>query len=236
MLRHTVGKFQRSGFRYTSTKPVLLVFLSAALFAQSKPVPSVPCTTKACQSFNELARGHDPAVLQADMACFYDGDNPANADSESSRTADEFFLTMDGKKAVTRRGDHPGIFVSLVLDGQPADYQGYGGHAPKHGGLEDADGIKAASLFDNGKAGMADTYDDLGDAVRFAQFWFNQLTTFNGNKLATSEEVLLQIYHEVVIRKSTKRFTEKMMDFRPGFLETQDQNKEYHGRCYAVKR
>ena len=84
---------------------------------------------------------------------------------------------------------------------------------------------------------MADTYDDLGDAVRFAQLWFNQLTTFNGNKLVTSEEVLLQTYHEVVIRKSTKRFTEKMLDFRPGFADTPGLNtKEYHGRCYAVKR
>jgi hypothetical protein len=236
MLRHKVGGFQRSGFRCTSLKPLLLALLSAALSAQSKPVPSVPCTTKACQSFNELARGHDSAVLQADMACFYDGDNPANVESEGNRTADEFFLTMDGKKAVTRRGEHPGIFVSLVLNGQPEDYHGYGGRDPKHGGLEDADSIKGASLFDDKKAGMADTYDDLGDAVRFAQLWFNRLTTFNDNKLVTSEEVLLQTYHEVVIRKSTKRFTEKMMDFRPGLLGTPDQNKEYHGRCYAVKR
>lgn len=83
-------------------------------------------------------------------------------------------------------------------------------------------------------AGWAATYDDLGDAVRFANFWFNQLTTFNGQKFVTSEEVLLQNYREVVIRKSTKRFTEKMIDFRPGFLGT-DENNEYHGRCYAVK-
>jgi hypothetical protein len=89
-------------------KPLFLIFLSAGLFAQLKPVPSVTCTTRACQSFNELARGHDPAVIQADMACFYDADNPANAESESNRTTDEFFPTMDGKKGVTQRGEHRG--------------------------------------------------------------------------------------------------------------------------------
>lgn len=213
-------------------KSVFLIFLSAGLFAQSKPVASVSCTTKACQSFNELARGHDSAVLQADMACFYDGDNPANAESESNRTTDEFFLTMDGKKAMMRRGEHPGMFVSVVMNGQPEDYQGYG---PKHGGLEDSDSIKAGSLFDGGDAGMAATYDDLGDAFRFAQFWFNKPTMFNGQTLVTSKEVLVQNYHEVVIRKSTKRFTEKMWDFRPGLVHTPGP-KEYHGRCYAVKR
>ncbi len=217
-------------------KRLFLIFLSTGLFAQSKPLPSVTCTTRACQSFNELARGHDSAVVQADMACFYDGDNPANADTESNRTTDEFFLTMGGRKSVTNGGAHPGIFLSVVLNGQPDDYRGYGARDPKHGGLEDADSIKGASLFDNGKAGMADTYDDLGDAIRFAQFWFNQLTTFNGKKFVTSEEPSLQNYHEVVIRKSTKRFTEKMMDFRPGFLGTAAENIEYHGRCYAVKR
>ena len=171
-------------------------------------------------------------VLQADMACFYDADNPANAESESNRTTDEFFLTMDGKKARTRRGKHPGVFVSVVLNGQPADYEGYGDHDPKHGGLGDEDKIKAASLFDNGKAGLADTYDDLGDAIRFAQFWFIQLTAFNGTKLVTSMEPSLENYHEVVIRKSTKRFTEKMMDF----ADIPTEPTEYHGRCYTFSR
>jgi hypothetical protein len=171
-------------------KRLFLIFLSAGLFAQSKPLPSVTCTTRACQSFNELARRHDSAVVQADMACFYDGDNPANADTESNRTTDEFFLTMGGRKSVTNGGAHPGIFLSVVLNGQPDDYRGYGARDPKHGGLEDANSIKGASLFDNGKAGMADTYDDLGDAIRFAQFWFNQLTTFNGKKFVTSERTV----------------------------------------------
>jgi hypothetical protein len=207
-------------------KSLLSIFLSTGLFAQSQSVHSVPCATKACQSFNELARGHDSAVLQANMACFYDRDNPANDERESNRTIDEFFLTMDGKKAVMRRGEHPGIFVSVVLNGQPENYQGYG---PKHGGLEDRDSIKAGS----GDAGMASTYDDLEDAFRFARFWFYK-PIFNGQTFVTSEELLLQEYHEVVIRKSTKRFTEKMWDFRPG-LGSPDP-KEYHGRCYAVKR
>ena len=211
---------------------LLFIFLSAGLFAQSKPVASVPCTTRACQSFNGLARGHDSSVLLADMACFYDADNPANAESESSRTTDEFFLTMDGKKARTQRGDHPRVFVSVVLDGQPGNYEGYGGRDPKHGGLDDKDNIMAASLFDHGKAGLADTYDDLGDAIRFAQFWFIQLTAFNGKKLVTSKEPSLENYHEVVIRKSTKRFTEKMMDFG----DIPSEPMEYHGRCYNVKR
>jgi hypothetical protein len=212
----------------------MVLILAGVACAQSKPVPSVPCTTKACQSFNELARGHDSAVVQADMACFYDGDNPANAESEGNRTTDEFFLTMDGKKAVTRRGEHPGIFVSVVLNGQPEDYGGYG---PKHGGLEDADIIKAGSLFDDGNAGLAHTYDDLGDAIRFARFWFGKSTIFNGQKLVTSEEVLVQNYHEVVIRKSTKRFTEKMIDFRPWPANPSGpETKENHGLCYAMKK
>jgi hypothetical protein len=146
------------------------------------------------------------------MACFYDGDNPANAESESNRTADEFFLTMDGKKARTQRGDHPRVFVSVVLNERPGNYEGYGGRDPKHGGLGDEDKIKAASLF--------------------AQFWFIQLTAFNGNKLVTSKEPSLENYHEVVIRKSTKRFTEKMMDF----ADIPTEPMEYHGRCYSVKR
>ena len=211
---------------------LLFIFLSAGLFAQSKPVASVPCTTRACQSFNGLAQGHESAVLQADMACFYDADNPANAESESNRTTDEFFLTMAGKKAQTQRGDHPRVFVSVVLNGQPGNYEGYGGRDPKHGGLGDEDKIRAARLFDHGKAGLADTYDDLGDAIRFAQFWFIQLTAFNGNKLVTSKEPSLENYHEVVIRKSTKQFTEKMMDF----ADIPTEPMEYHGRCYNVKR
>jgi hypothetical protein len=194
----------------------------------------VPCATKACQTFDELARGHDSAVLQANMACFYDRDNPANDERESNRTTDEFFLTMDGKNAVMRRGEHPGIFVSLALNGQPQDYLGYG---PLHGGLDAADRIKAASLFDDAEAGLANTYDDLGDAFRFARFWFGKPTMFNGQTFVIGKEVLFENYHEVMIRKSTKRFTETILDFRPGFAGTPGHNnKEYHGQCYAVKR
>lgn len=209
-------------------KSVLFVFLSAGLFAQSKPVASVPCTTKACQSLNELARGRDLVVMRADMACFYEGPNPANANADvlSNRTTDEFFLTEDGKKSVTRGGKHPGIFISVVLDGQPLSNMGYG---PEHGGLADLDDV-----FNESGGIIAMTYDDLGEAIRFAQFWFLRETSLSSSgKFVTSEKASLAQYHEVVIRKSTKRFTEKQMIFGGGALNP---DTEYHGRCYGLRR
>ena len=212
---------------------MLFVFLSVGLFAQPKPVASVPCTTKACKSFNELARGRDPDVMQADMACFYEGPNPANANADvmSNRTTDEFFLTMDGKKSVMRGGKHPGIFISVVLDGQRGSSMGYG---PDHGGLADADDVKTTSPFVNERGGTDSRYDDLGEAIRFAQFWFLRATSFSSSgKFVTSEKASLAQYHEVVIRKSTKRFTEKQMIFGGGALNP---DTEYHGRCYGLRR
>ncbi len=212
-------------------KSVLFVFLSAGLFAQSKPVASVPCTTKACQSLNELARGRDPVVMRADMACFYEGPNPANADVLSNRTTDEFFLTEDGKKSVTRGGKHPGIFISVVLDGQPGSSMGYG---PEHGGLADADDVKTTSPFVNENSGIDFRYDDLGEAIRFATFHFRRETGLSSSgKLVTSEKAPLDLYHEVVIRKSTKRFKEKTMFFEWPALNP---DTEYHGRCYGLRR
>ena len=82
---------------------------------------------------------------------------------------------------------------------------------PSTSGLGDEDKIKAASLFDHGKAGLADTYDDLGDAIRFAQFWFIQLTAFNDcNKLVTSKEPSLKTTTRLSFANLRSDFTEKL--------------------------
>ncbi len=171
------------------------------------------------------------------MVCFYDGDNPASKDKDAP-TTDEFLLLMDGRKSEMKNGPHPGVFVNVVTDGLPEGFSGWG---PKHGSLGESDAVEKVSLFEGGKAGSAKTYDDLGDTVRFAYFFFGQKSFWTGKEFKLTDEPLLRHYEETVIRKSTGRFVEKRIDFDSRFVEGGETwepgpfTVTYKGQCFSTK-
>ena len=220
--------------------PVLVIMVAAALpvVAQTRvgSSASVTCRGKACQSFKQLAKANDADVKVADVACFYDGENPASKDKDEG-TVDEFFLLMYGRRSTMNNGLHPGIFVNIVKDGQPEGYRGYG---PKRGGLGESDDVMVASLFEDGKAGLASTYDDLGETIRFAAFFFGPERFWSGKEVAKTGPVL-RTYEETQIRTSTGRFVQKMIDFdsrfveKTGTIEPGPWSAAYHGQCFVMK-
>ena len=88
------------------------------------------------------------------------------------------------------------MFVSTVTNGFPEAYTGYG---PEHGGLDDADRLRRATMQDTDKIGIASTYDDLGEAIRLSRFRFSKFTLVNW-ETKELDEAHLTDYHEVVIR------------------------------------
>lgn len=221
--------------------------LAAIVFAVAFPIfaqkatssrsPQFSCRFKGCQSFRQLEKTSDPDVKNADRVCFYDGDNPAGKDKDAP-TTDEFFLVMDGRRSDMSNGIRPGVFVNVVKDGLPEGFYGWG---PKHGGLGESGDVKKVSLFEDGKVGIARTYDDLGDNVRFAYFFFGQQSVWIGKEVKLTDEPLLRFYEETLIRKSTGRFVQTMIDFDSRFVEGGEIwepgpfTVKYKGQCFSTK-
>lgn len=170
----------------------------------------------ACKTFRQMVKAGDEDVLSARWACFYLGHNPAEKDDSPS--SDEFFLLMDGKASITNGGKRPGIFVNRIKNGMPDGYVGFG---PEHGGLEEHN---AGKINPDGKEVIVSTYDDLGANIRWARFWFRSLPNDSQGVYRA-----LGAYGETLMRKSTGRFTQKMISFNP--LET----TESAGRCFQLR-
>lgn len=173
----------------------------------------------ACKTFRQMVKAGDQDVLAASWACFYIGHNPSEKDNPPSH--DEFFLLMDAKAFTMKSGKHPGIFVNRIKNGIPDGFTGFG---PEHGGLGEYND-NGNEINPEGKEVLASTYDDLGANIRWARFWFTSAENDPKNTYSG-----LGAYNEILMRKSTGRFTEKRITFSP--FET----TEYPGQCFQLGR
>jgi hypothetical protein len=168
------------------------------------------------------------------MACFYEGDNPANKE-EGTPTTDEFFLLMDGSKSTMESGLHPGIFLEVVRNGLPEGYSGYG---PKHGGLAEVESVRVDSIPPDTHRGEANTYDNSMESTRYARFVFGPRPFWRDGKVERVPVAFTNFYDETVIRKSTGRFVRTISNFdsRDELGGPETKTARYNGRCFVLKR
>ena len=229
---------------------LLLALLSSASgqvapITPLQPANTIPCPAgKACETFKQMAQGKDQGVLRASWACFYTTKTPSELDEnwqELYHGPDEFFLLMDGMAAEMNNGVHPGIFESVVKNGLPGKYSGYG---PRHGDLNKAGHEK----FNRDHKLWVDTYDDLGEEFRFIRFFYTTKRSACLSKwpLPVSKEDRQQMeaecgtlsiqpdtlhsYDETRVEKSSGRFERKAV-----YLVGTTTPEKFAGQCLRLK-